>query len=195
MTGGLGICTDYPDQMITLIFNLQNPRSKASPTCIINKAHFVIAFTISLNTMTKLLLAALMLLSCTALRAQTTHADSMTRMAKEDAKKFRLNRNDWLKFSEEQRERSRVAMIYAHSRITRAQRAQSRKAYYVVSSDYFKPTASAVRDTALLKDSIYVQAYRQVAYNKTAGGVSFWGIAAMSAGLAFILLIILFYRN
>jgi len=145
--------------------------------------------------MTKLLLAAFMLLSSTALRAQTTHADSMIKMAKDDAKKFRLNRNDWVKFSEEQRNRSRAAMIYAHSGITGAQRAQFRKEYRVVSSDYFKPTASVVRDAALLKDSVYVQAYRQAAYKKTAGGVSFWGIAAISAAFAFILLIILYYRN
>ena len=145
--------------------------------------------------MTKLLLAAFMLLTSTAIRAQTTHADSMTMMAKKDAKKFRLNRNDWIKFSEEQRERSRAAMIYAHSGITRAQRAQFRKDYAENQSDYFKPTRSGVRDTALLRDSAYVKAYRQAAYKKSTGAVSFWGIAAMSAGFAFILLIILFYRN
>lgn len=145
--------------------------------------------------MTKLLLAAIMLLTSPVLRAQTTHADSMAQMAKEDAKKFKLSRNDWVKYSEEQRDRQRAAMLYAHSGITRAQRAQYCKEYRTVTSDYFKPTASTVRDTALLKDSAYVQAYRQAACKRTSGTFSVWGIAGISAAFAFIVLIILYYRN
>jgi len=75
-----------------------------------------------------------------AARAQTTAADSLVRIAQTDVKNFRLNDADFKKF--------------------RKNRGNS-------GSDYFKPLAANVSNSAFLNDSVYVMAYRQAAYAKT----------------------------
>ena len=93
-----------------------------------------------------------------AAKAQTAHTDSLVNMARADAKNFRLNDADFKKF--------------------RQNRGNS-------GSDYFKPAAANVSNSALLADSVYVMAYRQAAYAKThhrhtAGHYILWGGAALT---------------
>jgi len=88
-----------------------------------------------------LLLISLLILCCGALRAQTTHKDSVTAIATADTKNFMLNKEDLKTF----------------------RRMAHRRRY----SDLFKPKAADVSDIQLLKDSDYVQAYRHVAFIKT----------------------------
>ena len=92
--------------------------------------------------MLKCLLPCLLLLCLCAVRAQGQSAgtDSVAKMATADAKKFRLDRADMRKFRKDRRNSG---------------------------SDYFKPSAAYARDSTLLKDSVYVAAFRQAAYNKT----------------------------
>jgi hypothetical protein len=73
-------------------------------------------------------------------KAQTAATDSVVKIAKADAKAFRLNDEDFKKF--------------------RKNRGNS-------GSDYFKPSAANVSNAALLRDSAYVMAYRRAAYTKT----------------------------
>jgi len=44
---------------------------------------------------------------------------------------------------------------------------QFRNKHFAYTSDYFKPQAANVGDTAMLSDSVYVTAYRQAAYART----------------------------
>lgn len=102
-----------------------------------------------------------LLLACIttfAAKAQTAGADSLIRIARADAKNFRLNDADFKQF--------------------RKNRGNS-------GSDYFKPAAANVSNSALLQDSAYVTAYRQAAYAKThhrhtAGHYVLWGGAAVA---------------
>jgi hypothetical protein len=98
-----------------------------------------------------------------AVEAQTTAADSLVKVAQADAKNFRLNNVDFKRF--------------------RKNRGNS-------GSDYFKPLAADVSNSALLSDSVYVMAYRQAAYAKThhrhtAGHYILWG----GVGLAVVVLV------
>ena len=115
--------------------------------------------------MIKLFFITLLLASITTLaaRAQTTATDSLVRIAQADAKNFRLNDADFKKF--------------------RKNRGNS-------GSDYFKPQAANVSNTALLNDSVYVMAYRQAAYAKTrhrhtVGHYILWG----GVGLTVVILV------
>ncbi len=74
------------------------------------------------------------------LKAQTGHRDSIIKIAIADAKNFRLGDADMKDFRKNRRH---------------------------LAADYFNPTITAASDTALLKDSVYVQTYRQTAYKKT----------------------------
>jgi hypothetical protein len=102
-----------------------------------------------------------LLLACItgfAARAQTAGTDSLVRIARADAKNFRLNDADFKQF---------------------------RKNRHNSGSDYFKPVAANVSNSALLNDSAYVMAYRQAAYAKTrhrhtAGHYVLWGGAALA---------------
>ncbi|MBS1527441.1 MAG: hypothetical protein JST19_17470 [Bacteroidetes bacterium] len=73
-------------------------------------------------------------------KAQTAPADSITKIARADAKNFRLNKQDFKKFRKDRRN---------------------------ANSDYFKPARANVSNAALLGDSVYVKAYRAAAYAKT----------------------------
>ena len=100
-------------------------------------------------TILKCPLPCLLLLCLCAVRAQGQNAvgrtaldvrDSVAKMAAADARKFRLNRADLRKFRKDRRNSG---------------------------SDYFKPSAAYARDSTLLRDSAYVSAFRQAAYQKT----------------------------
>jgi C-terminal processing protease CtpA/Prc len=86
-----------------------------------------------------LITAFLIALLTAGTQAQTLSRDSIINIAKADAKNFRLNDADLKKF----------------------------KKKWKKTSDYFKPTKTNVSDTTLLRDSVYVQTYRYVAYVKT----------------------------
>jgi len=92
--------------------------------------------------MIKLFTITLLLVCITAFtsKARAAGTDSVTSIAKADAKNFRLNAEDFKKFRKNRRNSS---------------------------SDYFKPSAANVSNSALLNDSVYVQAYRYAAYTKT----------------------------
>ena len=83
----------------------------------------------------------LLIFCCGALRAQTTHKDSVTQIAAADAKNFTLNNKD----------------LKVFRRLGLKRR----------NSDLFKPNAANVSNISLLKDSDYVQAYRHIAFIKT----------------------------
>lgn len=81
----------------------------------------------------------LLLCSCTSFAfGQHTHRDSVIKAAQTDAKTFRLDKATWKKY--------RHTLPYT--------------------SDYFKPQATGIKDPGLLTDSVYVEAYRQVAFVK-----------------------------
>ncbi|HVS92001.1 MAG TPA: hypothetical protein VHE59_08230 [Mucilaginibacter sp.] len=80
------------------------------------------------------------ILFLSTVQAQQLPADSIKNIALTDARKFKLDKADF--------------EIFRHNRRNSG-------------SDYFKPGKSAVSDTALLKDSVYVKAYRAAAYAKT----------------------------
>lgn len=66
-------------------------------------------------------------------------ADTISAVAKRDAKNFKLDNATW--------------------KLTRQRRSTA-------SSDYFKPNKTYVRDTTLLRDSAYVTAFRHYAYKR-----------------------------
>jgi hypothetical protein len=92
--------------------------------------------------MLKVLIISLVLISAASnnLIAQTASKDSLIKIAQADVKYFKLNSEDFTIF-------------------------RKNKGNYT--SDFFKPKVGAVSDTLLLKDSVYVKAYRQAAYNKS----------------------------
>ena len=103
-------------------------------------------------------LTIVILLSLLALKAQAQNLreDSIKKIAITDAKKFKLDKADLRVF---RRNRSNLA------------------------SDYFKPVRAAVSDTALLKDSVYVKAYREKAWNRTRHRRTVWHYAWMTEAI------------
>lgn len=103
------------------------------------------------------------------LKAQTTQKDSLIKIAKTDVRKL-----FWLK---------------------RPELTTFRRYRYTSSSDFFKPNELNVSNPMLLKDLVYVNAYRINAYNSTKkrrttghyfliGGISFVGaVVALTVGL------------
>jgi len=90
--------------------------------------------------MLKLLVFSLIGLFLTAdLQAQTLRKDSVVKDAFTDVKRFKLNKQQFKEF-----------------------RKNKTNSY----SDLFKPTKATVSDTANLADSVYVNAFRNAAYNK-----------------------------
>lgn len=111
--------------------------------------------------MSRALMFTLLLMSFSAvkLQAQKTRKDSITRIAQADSKNFRLNKTDLKKFRKDRRN---------------------------YNSDFFKPPK--VRDSTLLKDSLYLKAFRDAAYKKTrkrrtAGHYVIIGAANYATGL------------
>jgi len=91
--------------------------------------------------MYKILIVSFILINFSkALYSQPLSKDSLIKTANTDAKRFRLNRQDFKTFR------------------------KSRGNSY---SDLFKPTKAHVSDTINLADSVYVNAFRNAAYGKT----------------------------
>src|SRR5471030_3255196 len=90
----------------------------------------------------KTALLLLVIAAITALqtaKAQTTNSGSLeiVRAAQRDARFFRLSRSDYNKFMTE---------------------------HFPATSDYFKPSARATSNKALLNDSLYIRSYRTAAF-------------------------------
>ncbi|OKS89562.1 hypothetical protein [Mucilaginibacter polytrichastri] len=115
------------------------------------------------------------------LHAQTVLRDSSTLItqAKEDANHFKLNRADLKQF---RKHRDDYMLQFSPNRnplsgppnlfrtpVTPAGMSKVREGYKHIdyTSDYFKPNNVTTRDTALLRDSIYVKAFRDAAYQRT----------------------------
>lgn len=121
----------------------------------------------------KNLLYILLILSCTLqLSAQQSHQDSVITIAKRDVKKHKLSRKAFKGF--------------------RSDRGNFR-------SDYLKPDSSTTNDYSLLKDSTYVQTYKEWMYKKSrtrrttghyflVGGI-IYTVASFLAAFAIILII------
>jgi len=88
----------------------------------------------------KISILLLFLISGTQVFAQVAKNDSTdlkTKIAENDAKNFKLDKEIRKKY---------------------------KKHHFDYHSDYFKPNESTVSNTSLLKDSVYVKAYRRAAY-------------------------------
>jgi hypothetical protein len=108
-------------------------------------------------------------ITISSLLAQTTHRDSVVRIAQEDAKNFKLSSADKERFKQD-------------------------KDNY--SSDLFKPTDRIASDNKLLQDSVYVKAFRAAAYSKvrnkrTAGHYVLLGVGGYVVISAVAVLVIL----
>ena len=125
--------------------------------------------------MLKCLTLTLVLLSLLALktRAQNLRDDSIKKIAVADAGKFKLDKASLKKFRQNRRN---LALEYFELGGSDADAPGFKRpgggfSIYrrnrELESDYFKPIASAVSDTALLKDSVYVAAYREKAWQPT----------------------------
>ncbi|WPU98052.1 hypothetical protein SNE26_18675 [Mucilaginibacter sp. cycad4] len=99
-----------------------------------------------------------LLVTCASLaRAQqATHRDSVIKAARVDAKNFRLDDATWKKY---------------HHKLP-------------YTSDYFKPQASGLKDTTLLSDSVYVDAYRQAAFKRNKHRHTPWHYVLVGGGIA-----------
>lgn len=101
-----------------------------------------------------------MLLS-TAYSQETAHRDSMVRAAKANTRKFRLPDSTWKKYRRQ----------------------------LPSTSDHFKPVESEIKDISLIRDSVFVNAYRQQAFKKnkhrrSAGHYIFLGGSAVAVSFA-----------
>lgn len=77
--------------------------------------------------------------------------------------------------------KTKIAVVDArHFKITKTIRRARQRRLLLNSSDYFMPTASTVSDPRLLKDSVYVQAYKNAAYNRSVhnGKSGYYAVAA-----------------
>lgn len=131
-------------------------------------------------------------------RAQNLHDDSIKKIAFADARKFKLDKARLKTFRKNSRNleleyyalgRSHAgALSSGHRKTGFSDYRHSRE----LTSDYFKPVASAVSDTALLRDSAYVNAYREKAWQRTrhrrSVGHYVWVTGVVMAGAEFIAL-------
>ncbi|MBS1532135.1 MAG: hypothetical protein JSU01_17670 [Bacteroidetes bacterium] len=144
--------------------------------------------------MPKYLTLALILLSLSTLKTYalpiaigTPHDDSVKKIAIADARKFRLDKERLSIFRKSARQmirdyyfpggRPRPSLrpptppidLATTQRDLRARRDgfQVYRRQRELASDFFKPIPSAVSDTSLLRDSVYVAAYREEAWKRT----------------------------
>lgn len=125
--------------------------------------------------MLKCLALTLVLLSLLALKtqAQNLRDDSIKKIAVADARKFKLDKTSLKKFRQNRRILALEYFELGGSEIDGPTLRQQRIGFSIyrrnreLTSDYFKPVASAVSDTTLLKDSVYVKAYREKAWQRT----------------------------
>jgi hypothetical protein len=107
-------------------------------------------------------------------RAQNRYDDSIKRIAIADARKFKLDKATLTTFRQNHHNLEMEYFEPGRSDSGSPAFRQRRDGFSVymrsheVAWDYFKPVASAaVSDTALLKDSTYVNAYREEAWQRT----------------------------
>ncbi|MBS1519590.1 MAG: hypothetical protein JST50_01235 [Bacteroidetes bacterium] len=81
-----------------------------------------------------------------------------------DARKFKLDRARLKKFRQNRHNLAREYFALGGSEPGGFSNYRRNRE---LASDYFKPVASAVSDTALLNDSVYVKAYREKAWRRT----------------------------
>jgi hypothetical protein len=130
------------------------------------------------------IIALLSLLALNA-RAQTLHDDSVKKIAIADARKFRLDKERLSIFRKNARQMARDyyfpggrrGMLLPTWRPDKVAAPRGRPVDHdgfpvyrrqrELASDFFKPIPSAVSDTALLRDSVYVTAYREEAWKRT----------------------------
>lgn len=114
-----------------------------------------------------LFLSLFLVAGISAAQGQSTHRDSIIKVARADAKQFRLEDAVWKQY----------------------------KRKLPATSDYFKPTQVTQGNPAVLSDSLYVQTYRKEAFKRNkhrrtpwhyvlvggsiAGGVIVVGVAAI----------------
>jgi hypothetical protein len=98
--------------------------------------------------------------------AQNIRRDSLIKLAKADAKNFRLSETDLTRFRIDRRDYMTKLHnpLKAFDKNYQADMLQHPADYM---SDFFKPTKADVSDATLLSDSGYVRAFRDAAYNKT----------------------------
>jgi len=135
------------------------------------------------KTLTFILL--LLCLSALTARAQNAHEDSVKKIAIADGQKFKLDKARLTVFRKNARQMARdyyfpggrPGMLLPN---WRPDKAAARRGLPVdhdgfpayrrqreLASDFFKPIPSAVSDTTLLRDSVYVTAYREEAWKRT----------------------------
>jgi hypothetical protein len=125
--------------------------------------------------MRKCLTFTLVLLSLLTLetRAQNLHDDSIKKIAVADARKFKLDKARLTTFRQSRRNLELEYFELDRSDAGSLRFGQRKDGFSVyrrsreLTSDYFNPVASAVSDTALLRDSVYVNAYREKAWHRT----------------------------
>ena len=137
--------------------------------------------------MRKTLTFITVLLSLLALNtlAQTLHEDSVKKIALTDAKKFKLDKERLSIFRKNARQMARdyyfpgagPGMLRPSWRPMKIAGQRGRPVDHdgfpayrrqrELASDFFKPIPSAVSDTTLLRDSVYVTAYREEAWKRT----------------------------
>jgi hypothetical protein len=147
-------------------------------------------------------LISLLVTSCLispSLHAQTVPRDSLTKIAtaQKDANNFKLNKADLKQF---RKHRDTYMSQFSPNRnplsgppnvfktpVTPGGLRKVREGYNQIdyTSDYFKPSKTTTKDTALLNDSVYVKAFRNAAYQhttarRTAGHyIAIWGGVAV----------------
>ncbi len=122
-------------------------------------------------------------------------------MAKKDAKQFQMNDNDHEKFRRDRKaftDQYRIDPMLptglnqpfpnpmADLNHRKDIKAKLNKIDYY--SGYFEPTKSTTKDTALLKDSVYVKVFRDVAYRRTVNERTVTTVAIAVVGGAIVLI-------
>lgn len=173
--------------------------------------------------MPKPLTLALILLSLSVLKTRalpltigTPHDDSVKKIAVADARKFKLDKERLTIFRKNARQMARDYYFPGGRRPGpvlpgwRPDKAFTQRGRPVdhdgfpayrrqreLASDFFKPIPSAVSDTTLLRDSVYVTAYREEAWKRTRrrrtfghyaiiGGSVLGGVTVMAGFIFFI---------
>ena len=154
-------------------------------------ASVVIEYNMLLLYMKKTLIITLLLsIWCSInLLAQNAKTDSIVKIATADAQNFQLKKPDMEKFRMDRRDQQ-VGVRNPSKMFDRNYMEQVRTQKVDYTSDYFKPTKAMVSDSTLLKDSVYVKAFRDAAYNKTVKRHAGHYIAifgSIAAGIALII--------
>lgn len=127
---------------------------------LLNISILFCCLSLNANAQVKLKVIYLSLLLCTIANAafsQSQHRDSILKVARADARKFRLEDAVWKKY----------------------------KRNLPSTSDHFKPAKGSNQVSAeLITDSIYVQAYREAAFKKNKHRRTTWHKVLVGTGIA-----------